>query len=148
MVRRKLTFAWLLLLAGPGSVSAQEDAASADVQSVAAQQSADEGDGGENRPLQRPERRGRGFGGPIELGPDDKPAFDDPPADFKVVRDDVPHGKLEMIEYDSKSRRHAPQDERLHAARIRGRRRSIRCSTCCTASAATRRNGSVCASPR
>ena len=44
-----------------------------------------------------------GFGGPIVLGPDDKPAFDDPPADFNVVRDDIPHGKLEMIEYDSKT---------------------------------------------
>jgi enterochelin esterase-like enzyme len=52
----------------------------------------------------RPPRRGRGgFGGPIVLGPDDKPVFNDPPADFNVVRDDVPHGKLEMIEYDSKS---------------------------------------------
>jgi acetyl esterase/lipase/enterochelin esterase-like enzyme len=43
------------------------------------------------------------FGGPIVLGPDDKPAFDDPPADFKKVREDIPHGKLEMVEYDSKS---------------------------------------------
>jgi xylan 1,4-beta-xylosidase len=49
-------------------------------------------------------RGGRGrFGGPIVLGPDDKPAFPDPPADFNVVRDDIPHGKLELIEYDSKS---------------------------------------------
>ena len=48
------------------------------------------------------DNRGR-FGGPIELGPDDKPAFDEPPGDFLDVRDDVPHGKLEMIEYDSKS---------------------------------------------
>lgn len=47
-------------------------------------------------------RRG-GFGGPIVLGPDDKPAFDDPPAGFNVKRDDIPHGKLEMIEYDSKT---------------------------------------------
>jgi enterochelin esterase-like enzyme len=37
------------------------------------------------------------------LGPDDKPAFDDPPAGFDKKRDDVPHGKLEMIEYDSKT---------------------------------------------
>ena len=58
-------------------------------------------------PAPRSGQRGRGgrggFGGPIELGPDDKPAFDDPPADFNVVRDDVPHGKLEMIQYDSKT---------------------------------------------
>ena len=43
------------------------------------------------------------FGGPIELGPDDKPAFDDPPTGFNVVRDDIPHGKLATIEYDSES---------------------------------------------
>jgi enterochelin esterase-like enzyme len=52
------------------------------------------------------ERRSRGpggFGGPIELKPDDKPAFDDPPAGFNNKRDDIPHGKLEMIEYDSKT---------------------------------------------
>lgn len=47
-------------------------------------------------------RRG-GFGGPIVLGPDDKPAFDDPPANFKTPREGIPHGKLEMIEYDSKA---------------------------------------------
>jgi len=39
----------------------------------------------------------------IVLGPDDKPAFPDPPADINVKRDDIPHGKLEMIEYDSKT---------------------------------------------
>jgi enterochelin esterase-like enzyme len=49
-------------------------------------------------------RRGRGgFGGPIELKPDDKPAFDDPPAGFNVKRDGIAHGKREMIEYDSKT---------------------------------------------
>ncbi|MHB8861155.1 MAG: alpha/beta hydrolase-fold protein [Pirellulaceae bacterium] len=54
--------------------------------------------------LPRPGRGGRGgFGGQITLGPDDKPAFDDPPADFNTVRDDIPHGKLEMIQYDSKT---------------------------------------------
>ncbi len=37
------------------------------------------------------------------LDPDDKPAFDDPPADYKKAREGIPHGKLEMIEYDSKS---------------------------------------------
>lgn len=48
-------------------------------------------------------RRGPGFGGPIVLGPDDKAAFDDPPAGFNKKRDDIPHGKLEMIEYESKT---------------------------------------------
>src|SRR5690349_7302610 len=48
-------------------------------------------------------RRAGGFNRPIVLGPDDKPAFDDPPAGFKIRRDNIPHGKLEMIEYDSKT---------------------------------------------
>jgi enterochelin esterase-like enzyme len=48
-------------------------------------------------------RRPGGFGGPIVLGPDDKPAFDDPPAGITAKREDIPHGKLEMIEYDSKT---------------------------------------------
>ena len=48
-------------------------------------------------------RRGGGFGGPIVLGPDDKPAFPDPPAGFDVKRENIPHGNLEMIEYDSKT---------------------------------------------
>jgi enterochelin esterase-like enzyme/acetyl esterase/lipase len=39
----------------------------------------------------------------IVLGPDDKPAFDEPPNDFAKKRDGIPHGKLEMIEYDSKT---------------------------------------------
>jgi enterochelin esterase-like enzyme len=45
----------------------------------------------------------RGFGGPIVLGPDDKPAFDEPPSGFNVAREGIPHGKLEMVEYDSKT---------------------------------------------
>ena len=43
----------------------------------------------------------RRFGGPAELRADDVPAFPDPPADIVAVRDGVPHGALEMIEYDS-----------------------------------------------
>lgn len=39
----------------------------------------------------------------IELGPDDKPAFEDPPSGFNATRDGIPHGKLEMVEYDSKT---------------------------------------------
>lgn len=52
---------------------------------------------------ERPRPGPRGFGGPIVLGPDDKPAFDDPPADIASKRDGIPHGRLEMIEYDSKT---------------------------------------------
>ena len=40
---------------------------------------------------------------PITLGPDDVPAFPDAPAGFNAKRDGIPHGKLEMIEYDSKT---------------------------------------------
>jgi enterochelin esterase-like enzyme len=45
----------------------------------------------------------RGFGGPIELKPDDKPAFPDAPQGFDKARDGIVQGKLEMVEYDSKS---------------------------------------------
>lgn len=49
-------------------------------------------------------RQGRGgFGGPIELGPDDKAAFDSPPVGFDKVRDGIEHGKLEKVEYESKT---------------------------------------------
>lgn len=44
-----------------------------------------------------------GFGGPIELGPDDKQTYADPPENIVERRGDVPHGKLEMIEYESKT---------------------------------------------
>jgi enterochelin esterase-like enzyme len=37
------------------------------------------------------------------LGPDDKPAFPDPPAGFDTRRDNVPHGELTAVQYDSKS---------------------------------------------
>ena len=45
----------------------------------------------------------RGFGGPIELKPDDKPAFPDTPEGFDKPRDGIAFGRLEMVEYDSKS---------------------------------------------
>ena len=50
-------------------------------------------------------RDGRGGfgGGPIVLGPDDKPAFPEPPAGFNVQRDNIPHGEITVIQYDSKS---------------------------------------------
>jgi enterochelin esterase-like enzyme len=44
----------------------------------------------------------RGFGGPIELGPDDKPAFSEAPEGFNLKRD-VPHGAVKAVQYDSKS---------------------------------------------
>jgi len=45
----------------------------------------------------------RGPGGPIVLNPDDVPAFPEPPAGIDKKRDDVPHGKLEMVSYESKT---------------------------------------------
>ena len=50
------------------------------------------------------QRGGRGgFGGPIVLGPDDKPAFPMPPEGFDKRREGLAHGKIELVEYDSKS---------------------------------------------
>jgi enterochelin esterase-like enzyme len=46
----------------------------------------------------RPPRRGA-----VELNADDVPAVADPPAGFDKERKDVPHGKMEMISYESKS---------------------------------------------
>ena len=49
-------------------------------------------------------RGGRGgFGGPIELKPDDKAAFPPVPEGYDKAREGIAHGKLEMVEYDSKS---------------------------------------------
>ncbi len=50
-----------------------------------------------------PGARGGRFGGPIELSPDDKPAFPDPPAGFNIKRDGIPHGELADVPYDSKT---------------------------------------------
>jgi enterochelin esterase-like enzyme len=79
--------------------------ATAEGQTAAAQTRPDNAQADEAPGRRGPGRRGGrgGFGGPIELGPDDKPAFDDPPAGFDEVRDDIEHGKLERVEYDSKT---------------------------------------------
>jgi enterochelin esterase-like enzyme len=45
----------------------------------------------------------RGASGPITLGPDDKRAVPEEPTGFDQRREGIPHGKLEMVEYDSKS---------------------------------------------
>ena len=44
-----------------------------------------------------------GFGGDITLGSDDVAAFPDPPAEVDAERQDIPHGQLEMVTYESKS---------------------------------------------
>lgn len=46
---------------------------------------------------------GGGFGGPITLNPDDVQAFPEPTDDINAHRDGIPHGKLEMVEYNSQS---------------------------------------------
>jgi enterochelin esterase-like enzyme len=51
----------------------------------------------------RPPRGRGGFGGPIELGPDDKRAFPPEGADFDKARDGIVHGQVETVQYDSKT---------------------------------------------
>jgi enterochelin esterase-like enzyme len=52
-------------------------------------------------------RRGggrRGLGGPVTLSPEDnKPAFPNPPEGFDRRREDIAQGKLERVNYDSKT---------------------------------------------
>ena len=57
---------------------------------------------GQETRRERPSER-QGFGREILLNEDDVAAFPDPPADFDVRRDEVAHGSLEMIAYDSKT---------------------------------------------
>lgn len=57
----------------------------------------------QNSERPRQGRRGDGFGGPIELGPNDKQTYPDPEGNLVDKREDIPHGKLEMINYESKS---------------------------------------------
>ena len=69
------------------------------------------------------------------------------PPDFDASATDVPHGKLEMIAYDSKSVGTTRKMQVYTPPGYSPRTRSTRCSTCCTASAATRRSGSASPSP-
>jgi enterochelin esterase-like enzyme len=56
------------------------------------------------RAAPQPGRRpGPGFGPPVPLGPDDKPAFPPAPAGFDARREGIAHGRVETIEYDSKT---------------------------------------------
>ncbi len=48
-------------------------------------------------------RGGRRGGGPIVLGADDKPAFPAAPEGFDKKRDGIARGKIETVEYDSKT---------------------------------------------
>jgi len=46
---------------------------------------------------------GRGGFGPIVLGPDDKPLVPSAPEGFSQPREGIAHGRIEMVEYESKS---------------------------------------------
>jgi enterochelin esterase-like enzyme/lysophospholipase L1-like esterase len=59
-------------------------------------------DSGSASPEPPPDARAA-FAQPIVLGPDDKPAFPEPPEGIDVKRDGIAHGRLEMVEYDSKT---------------------------------------------
>lgn len=82
-------------------LQAQDDAKSE------AEKSAQESPRPNNAPNQNRPQQGRrgpnGFGGPIELGPDDKQIYPDPDDSIVAKREDIAHGKLEMIEYESKT---------------------------------------------
>ena len=50
---------------------------------------------------QKPTDEPKGLGNRIQLNEDDKPAFPAPEAGWDVARANIPHGKLELIEYES-----------------------------------------------
>ncbi len=94
----KCTFLGFALLAGLSSPAQERQPGDAGPSAKPNIQSAPASASG-NQPRRGP----GGFGGPIVLNPDDKPAFDDPPAGIDQKRENIPHGKLEMIEYESKT---------------------------------------------
>jgi enterochelin esterase-like enzyme len=84
------------------AVAKREPAAQAPAQTPPANSAqATPGAEGERRG-RRGGRGGRG-GGAIELGPDDKAVFDDPPAGFRERRENVARGEIKAIQYDSKT---------------------------------------------
>ncbi len=96
-MKRALCYAAFAALLAGGICLAQAGASATGSQAVAAGQQAPP-------PGAPAPQAGRGgFGGPIELGPDDKPAFPDPPAGFNVRRDNIARGEVTAVQYDSKS---------------------------------------------
>ena len=97
----------------------------------------------QEKPQGPPPAQGRGnMGRPIVLGPDDVRAFPDAPPGFNTRRAGVPAGRIEPFEYDSGvtgTRRKA----NVYLPPGYSSDRKYPYSTCCTASAATRRNGSA-----
>lgn len=55
------------------------------------------------KPVNTASERPRRMQQPIELGPDDKPAFATVPEGFDKVRENISHGKIETVEYNSKT---------------------------------------------
>jgi enterochelin esterase-like enzyme len=98
-MKRVLIFALFMAILAVGICLSQTDTASP----AAAQPAAGRGGAPGAQAATPGGARGGGFGGAIELGPDDKPAFPDPPAGFNVKRDNILHGDLTHVEYDSKS---------------------------------------------
>jgi enterochelin esterase-like enzyme len=92
---------------GSTEAVAKRERATADPQPAAGQPKSDTaqpaGDAGRRGEGRRGGRGGGGFGGPIVLGPDDKPAFPGPPDGFDKPREGVAKGKLERVDYDSKT---------------------------------------------
>ena len=84
-----------------GDFGSSEATAKRETVNSAGQASASQGTAAPSGPRER--RSGRGFGGPIELKPDDKPAYPNPPEGFDKARDGIKRGKLETVEYDSKT---------------------------------------------
>ncbi len=108
-MKRDWCFALLTAVLAGGTCLAQTGQASLDSQAAPRQQTsslalraAAQQPPAPGAPAPQAGSRG-GFGGPIELGPDDKPAFPDPPAGFNVKRDNIPHGELTAVQYESKT---------------------------------------------
>jgi len=96
-MKRALCFALLTAILAAGSCLAQAGKVSNDPQQAPVP-------GAPVQPGANPAgARGGGFGGAIQLGPDDKPAFPDPPAGFNEKRENIPHGELKAVQYDSKT---------------------------------------------
>ncbi len=56
-----------------------------------------------DRAPRQPGRGGPNFGPPVPLGPDDRPAFPPAPSGFDARREGIERGKVEVVEYDSKT---------------------------------------------
>jgi enterochelin esterase-like enzyme len=104
-MRRPIFFLLLAVILAAGTCLAQSGRASND-HSAPTQITAQLQPPGAGAPAQPGAARGAGrggAGGAIELGPDDKAAFPDPPAGFNSRREGIPHGELLAVQYDSKS---------------------------------------------